>query len=103
KDFTSESFTAAIERAFETFVDERKLAGMRRAAMSQPFDWAAPARDYVRLYARLTGRPALRVASSEPSEKLVRRPATLSARAAGTTVGNVLPGDRRAASIMSIL
>ena len=63
-DFTAESFTGAIERAFETFVDERKLARMRRAAMSRTFDWTGPAIDYVRLYARLTGKPALRVARS---------------------------------------
>jgi starch synthase len=82
-DFTAESFTEAIERAFETFVDERSLARMRRAAMSRSFDWSAPSVDYVRLYARLTGKPALRVA---------HRPAAVA-----------LSPDLRAASYMSTL
>ena len=82
--FSAEAFTGAIERAFETFVDERELARMRRAAMSRTFDWSGPALDYIRLYAKLTGKPALRVARS-------------------TVAGTALSPDMRAASCMSML
>jgi starch synthase len=81
--FSAESFTGAVERAFETFVDERRLATMRRNAMSRSFDWTGPAGDYLKLYGRLTGKPVLRVAR--------RKPAT------------ALSPDLRAASLMSML
>jgi starch synthase len=81
--FTADSFIGAIGRAFATYADTQALARMRRAAMSRICDWTGPARDYVRLYARLTGKPALRVARPVPAL--------------------ALSPDRRAASRMSML
>lgn len=60
--FDLDSFTGAIDRAFHVYADSAELSRMRKAAMTRPSDWSEAAADYVKLYARLTGKPALRIA-----------------------------------------
>jgi starch synthase len=83
-DFTAESFIGALDRAFETYATPAELRRMRRAAMARPVAWSEPAATYVRLYARLTGKPVLRLARNRPT-------------------ASALSPDLRAASVMSIL
>jgi len=65
--FSAEALLVACRRARDVFDDKTKLTKMRRAAMSQRFGWDAPATEYARLYACLTGR-SMRVAfSSAPA------------------------------------
>lgn len=81
-DFSVESFLSAIDRAFAVHADPPALERMRAAAMRRSFDWADSAEEYIKLYARLTGKPLLRLAG------------TGGARAGATTA------DLRAASCM---
>jgi len=53
---------AACQRALEVYEDARALAEMRQTAMGRSFRWSGAAQEYVALYARLIGRPAVPVA-----------------------------------------
>lgn len=86
--FTVEGFLGAIERAFGVYGDPAELRRMRRAAMARPVDWDDPATAYVKLFAKLTGKPVLRLARGRQTLPI---PAS------------ALSPDLRAASVMSIL
>jgi starch synthase len=49
-DFSTSSLIGAIGRATDAFHSRRRLNGMRRKAMAQPFDWRDSALRYARLY-----------------------------------------------------
>jgi starch synthase len=87
-EFTADSFIGGIDRAFAVYANPTELLRMRRVAMVRPVDWSGPAATYVRLYARLTGKPVLRLARRSQ----VQAPAV-----------SALSPDLRAASVMSIL
>ena len=74
--FRADSFLGAVARAFEAFADPPTLGRMRRAAMSRSFDWATSATEYAKLYASLTGKPFLRLAS-DPLPRLGTGPGEL--------------------------
>jgi starch synthase len=87
-EFTPESFIGAIERAFAVYATQPELIRMRRAAMVRPVSWSEPAGAHVKLYARLTGKPVLRLARRREMQ---------------VPAASALSPDLRAASVMSIL
>lgn len=56
--FSSQSFMAAVERAFVIYHHPPTLTRMRQAAMQERFDWSEPAERYTQLYAKITGLAA---------------------------------------------
>jgi starch synthase len=53
----SGELVAAVRRALAIWHDARRWREIQRSAMARDFSWAAPARQYAALYARLASRP----------------------------------------------
>lgn len=66
---------AACRRAFAVFRDPPRLVAMRAAAMARPLGWDDAARQYLELYARLTGKPMPRPMADRPIEPPILRAA----------------------------
>jgi starch synthase len=61
--FDSLNFLTAVARAFETYAAPAELKRMRHAAMTRRVSYDDAAREYLKVYVRVAGRPVLRVSN----------------------------------------
>ncbi|MGI4816258.1 MAG: glycogen synthase GlgA [Janthinobacterium lividum] len=82
--------TAAVVRAIESFMRPASWRALQRNAMQCDFSWQRPAKQYVELYAALSGRTVVKAPRTVPKTRAVRAvPAAANDRAGRLVAGSL--------------